>query len=87
MGEKTSDGVALNIGNLAAIDKVDSHLGGYTDKVFGEIGGRMKDFFPLVKLMKYYKLGESLAITRLYSYPAELFYLMGRTFASTTCVN
>lgn len=73
----TKPSVALSVGNLAAIDKVDGLLDGYFEKIFGEIGGRMKDFVPLIKLLIYNKLGESLAITRLCSYPAELFDLMG----------
>jgi transposase len=69
--------VALSIGNLAAIDKVDGFLGGYFRKVFGKFGGKMKDFVPLMKLMMYNKLGASLAINRLDSYPRELCDLMG----------
>jgi hypothetical protein len=52
----TKPSVALSVGNLAARDKGDGLLDGYFEKVFGEIGGRMKDFVPLIKLMIYNKL-------------------------------
>jgi transposase len=74
---RTKPSVALSIGNLAAIDKVDGLLGGYFKKVFGKIGGKMNDFIPLMKLMIYNKLGASLAINHLDSYPTELYNLMG----------
>ena len=72
-----TDGVAFSIGNLAAIDKVDGLLEGYFKKVFGGFGGKMRDFVPLVKLLIYNKLGASLAIDRLDSYPKELFKMIG----------
>ena len=37
----------------------------------------MRDFVPLIKLLIYNKLGASLAINRLDSYPKELFKMMG----------
>ena len=47
----------MSVGNLAATDKVDGLLDGYFERVFGEIGGRMKDFVPLIKFLIYSKLG------------------------------
>jgi hypothetical protein len=37
----------------------------------------MTDFVPLIKLLMYNKLGPSLAINRLDSYPKELYQMLG----------
>jgi len=69
--------VALKVGSVAAIDKVDGHLGGYFNKVFGKLGGKAKDFVPQVKFLINNKLGPSLAVNRLASTPRELFEMLG----------
>jgi len=71
------ENVTYSIGNLAVIDKVDGELGGYFQHVFGGIGGKMKDFVPMVKLFMYNRMGECLATSRLSSYPKELFATLG----------
>jgi len=69
--------VTYSIGNLAVIDKANSELGGYFEKVFGRIGGKTRDFVPLVKLLIYNKLGSSLSANRIPSYPSELCSMLG----------
>ena len=54
----TKPSVALSVGYLTAIDRVDGLLDGYFDRVFGEIGGRMKDFVPLIRFMIYNKFDD-----------------------------
>lgn len=66
----------MSVGNLAAIDKCDDYLGGYFKKVFEGIGGKTRDFVPMVKLLTYNKLGTSLSINRFSSYPVELLRMM-----------
>lgn len=72
-----TNSVAFNIGNLAVIDKVDAYLGGYFERVFGGIEGRMKDFVPLVKLLVYNKLGTSVSANRVPDYSNELCRMLG----------
>ena len=69
--------VTYSIGNLAIIDKVDGELGGYFQYVFGGIGGKTRDFIPMVKAFMYNRMGDCLATNRLNSYPAELFTALG----------
>ena len=60
------------------IDKVDDYLDGYFQKVFGGLGGKSKDFIPMVKLVMYNRLDDCLAVNRLpTSHPPELFRALG----------
>ncbi len=69
--------VAFSMGHIAAIDKTDSTLGGYFERVFGGIGGRSHDFIPLVKLLIANKLGPSLSVHQLDSHPIEYLQMLG----------
>jgi hypothetical protein len=69
--------VTFSIGNLVLLNKADAQLGGYFDRVFGNIGGKAKDFIPCVKLLMYNRLGNCLPISRLSAYPPELFERLG----------
>lgn len=72
-----NNSVAFSIGHVALIDKADAELGGYFERVFGGIGGRMRDFVPLVKLLVYNKLGASVSANRVLDYPEELYRMLG----------
>jgi transposase len=69
--------VTYSVGNLAVIDKADGELGGYLKYVFGGIGGKARDFVPMVKLFMYNRMGDCLATNRLTTYPEELFTALG----------
>lgn len=69
--------VTFSIGNLALVEKVDGELDGYLDRVFGNVGGKAKDFVPCVKLLMYNRLGDCLPVSRLDDYPPELFDRLG----------
>ena len=72
-----TDSVAFSVGNVAVIDKADALLGGYFERVFGDMAGKMKDFVPLVKLLVYNKLGSSVSANRIPDYPDELCRMLG----------
>jgi hypothetical protein len=69
--------VTYSVGNLAVVDKVDGELSGYFQHVFGGIGGKSRDFIPMVKLFMYNRMGECLATNRFGDYPLELFTALG----------
>lgn len=54
--------VAFSVGNIDAIDKTGSTLGGYFEKVFGGIEGKSHDFIPLVKLLKNFLASLTVAV-------------------------
>jgi hypothetical protein len=73
-----SEAVAFSVGSIAAIGKADAEHEGYFDQVFGGIGGRTHDLFPLVKLLVANKLGPSLSVHRLpSSLPDEFLQMLG----------
>lgn len=56
--------VAFPIGAVALIDKADAQTG-FFRTVFGDLGGRARDFIPCIKLLMANKLEESMAIHRI----------------------
>ncbi|MDI6809929.1 MAG: transposase [Candidatus Eisenbacteria bacterium] len=69
--------VTYSVGNLAVIEKGDGLLGGYFEEVFGDVGGKAKDFVPYTELFVYNRLGDCLATNRMLSYPRDLFHRLG----------
>lgn len=69
--------VTFGIGNVALIEKADTQTG-FFKAVLDGIGGRTKDFTPLVKLLINNRLGECLSVNRLLEFtPPELLDLLG----------
>ena len=80
-GDKMKTNVAVNIGSLALIEKVDAEYQ-FFSRIFGNVGGKAKNLVSSTKLFIYNKLGESFSINKIISgYSPELFELMKFTKA------
>ena len=68
--------IAVNIGSLALIEKVDGRSQFFT-RVFGGFGGKSKNIVPSTKLFIYNRLDECFSLNRILSgYSKELFELL-----------
>lgn len=68
--------VAVSIGSVALIEKVDGEFG-FFKKIFANIGGKAKNLIPSTKLYIYNRLGECFSINRILSgYSSELFNIL-----------
>ena len=69
--------VTFPIGSVAVIDKVNGSFG-FSDFLFGRIGGKAKDIKECAKLFVYNRLTACVSVNRLREvYPTELFKQLG----------
>src|SRR3989344_4056183 len=75
-GDNMKNNVAVSIGNLALIEKVDGEYR-FFDRILIGIGGKARNLVPSTKLFIYNRLGECFAINHLLTgYDIELFNLL-----------
>jgi transposase len=78
--------VTFSVGNIAVIDKIASETD-FFRFVFQNLGGKARDFIPLIKLLIWNKLDESYSIDKLPDFVhGEMLKLLGfeNTFSSRT---
>ena len=74
-----SENVTFPVGNMSLFGKVDKHYD-FSNKLFGKIGGKAKDFVKYVKVLICNKLSHSVSVHQIPNvYPREAFELMGLT--------